>query len=103
MVLDSLQGILGIDASTGGVLGLVEGATEAGENLRILPVLLVVGLDLLVEIGGFATDNLLDGINVGRCAGLCLCCGAEYSHEGSDKQIFHCFHLDMYFNHCNFH
>ena len=70
LVLAGYQGVVGIHLGIGGVLGLEEGASEGDEVGSVLLVLLVEGLHLLVEVGGFATNNFLYGIYVGCCAVL---------------------------------
>ena len=70
-VLNGLEGILSIDAGIGSVLSLVEGTGKSSEVLGALLVGLVESLHLLVQIGGFATNDVLNGINVGLGAVLC--------------------------------
>ena len=65
LVLAGLQSVVGISLGVCSVLNSQELTSEGYQIVGILLVSLVERLHLLVEIGGFATNDFLYGINVG--------------------------------------
>ena len=92
ILLVSFQCHVGILGSIGCVFCFIECTTEGNEILGILLVLLVEGFQLVCQVCGFATNNFLNGIDVGLSAVLCHSAGAETCQHGAHYKIFDCFH-----------
>ena len=101
ILLVGLQRQVGTCTGICSVLCLVEGATESDKILGVLLVLLVERLHLVVQVGGFATDDFLHGIDVGLGAVLCHSVGADTCQHNAHYYIFDCFHTHTLFKGLN--